>query len=341
MLVFLTGATGFIGGVVAAKLRERGDEVRALVRDIPKAIPLAGQGVELVQGDISQEGVIRKAIQDCDAVIHAAAVYKVGVLPSQHEQMYRTNVEGTEKVLRAALDASTPNVVYVSTIAVFGNTRGRVVDESFKRRAGFTSFYEKTKHDAHSVARRFIDEDGLRCVIVAPGVVYGWGDTSEVGKTMRKLIKRRLPMVPFAKAGFNFVYVDDVADGILLALDKGRNGEEYVLGGEIGTMGGMLAALSHALGRNPSRLKLPTALVKAFAPLGESVGRLMGYPPNLRELITSLDGVTFWAKHDKAMQQLGYSPRSLEQGMKDMLVRSTTSSTSDFPKDFEADQPPR
>lgn len=324
MLVFLTGATGFIGGVVAAKLREHGHEVRALVRDVAKARSLAAQGIELVQGDLTREGAIRQGVQGCDAVIHAAAVYKIGVSPTDHEHMHRTNVDGTEKVLRAALDASCLRVLYVSTVAVFGNTRGKVVDETFTRNADFTSFYERTKHEAHRVARRFIDEEGLHCIIVQPGVVYGAGDVSEIGNMIRKFIRRRLPMVPFPAAGFNFVYIDDAAEGILLALEKGTMGEEYILGGEISTLGGMLGALSKALGRRPPMAKLPSSLVKGLALLGPSVGRVLGFPPNLRELITSLDGVTFWARHDKAIQQLGYSPRSLEQGMKDMLIEIQT-----------------
>ena len=118
----------------------------------------------------------------------------------------------------------------------------------------------------------------------------------------------------------NLVHVDDVADGILLALDRGEPGESYVLGGEMTTMRELIDTVGRVAGRKPPSRALPTAVLKAIAPVGPLVGKLMGQPPNLRELISSADGVTFWAKHDKAIAELGYSPRGLEQGLRDMLA---------------------
>lgn len=318
MRVFLTGATGFIGGGVARALRERGDEVVALIRNPGKARDLKAAGVTLVSGGLGDVGVIEEALTGADAAIHAAAVYEVGIPDSQRGAMFETNVGGTENVLRAALAAGTPKVVYVSTVAAFGNTHGEVVDETCSHSGEYGSYYEETKHLAHQAARRLID-DGLPCVIVQPGGVYGPGDHSAIGDLMERFAKGRLPVMVFPDLGFNLVHRDDVVQGILLALDRGTPGEQYVLGGEITTMGEAIETLARVLGRRPPRLTMPTALLRVSAPLGPVIGPVLGFPPNLRELIRTSDGVTYWARHDKAVRELGYAPRPLEQGLRDTL----------------------
>ena len=321
MRVFLTGGTGFIGGRVATKLRERGDEVVALVRSPERAMDLSAAGCELARGDVGDRAAIAAAMAGCDAAVHGAAIYEVGIPSAEHRRMYETNVVGTENVLRAALDARAPKVVYISTVAVFGNTRGRVVDESYEPPGReFTSYYEQTKYEAHRVAKRLSAEEGLPCVIVQPGGVYGPRDHSSLGQLMNQFLAGRLPALTFPDAGFNMVHVDDVAGGVLLALDNGKVGDAYVLGGQITTMREIIDTLARVAGRRPPRLTVPSPVIKAMAPFGPLVGKVMGQPPNLRELISSADGVTFWAKHDKAMSDLGYSPRSLEPGLRDMLA---------------------
>ena len=320
MKVFLTGGTGFIGGQVARRLRNRGDDVVALVRDPARAHDLKALGCPLVQGDLSDEAAIRKGMRGCDAVIHGAAVYEVGIPKDERQAMYDANVLGTEGVLRAALEEKIPEVVYVSTVAAFGNTRGEVVDETYVHPGdSYTSYYEETKVKAHEIARRLIDDEGLPCIIVQPGGVYGPGDHSAVGTQMNQFLAGRMPMLAFPDLGFNMVHVDDAAEGILLALDKGRVGEQYVLGGQITTMRELIETLGRVSGRKPPRRAMPVGLMKAMTPLGPVVGKVMGQPPNLSELISSADGVTFWATHDKAIGELGYSPRGLEQGLRDML----------------------
>jgi dihydroflavonol-4-reductase len=320
MRVFVTGGTGFIGGQVVRMLRERGDEVRALVRSPDKGRALADSGCELVSGALSDKEAIRAGIQGCDAAIHGAAVYEVGIPESEHRAMYEANVLGTENVLRAALDAKLPKVVYISTVAAFGNTQGQVVDESYQHPgASYTSYYEETKVEAHRLAKRLITEEGLPCVIVQPGGVYGPDDHSAVGRQMSQFLAGRMPLLAFPEVGFNMVHVDDVADGILLALDTGKAGEAYVLGGQITTMRELISTLARVAGKKAPSRSLPTPLMKAMTPFGPIVGKVMGQGPNLRELISSADNVTFWAKHDKAMAELGYSPRGLEQGLRDTL----------------------
>jgi nucleoside-diphosphate-sugar epimerase len=318
--VFLTGGTGFIGGHVARRLRARGDEVRALVRNPGKAESLAAAGCELVEGDLGDEAAIGRGLEGAEAAIHGAAIYEVGIPRSRHRAMYEANVRGTERVLRAALDAGTPRVVYVSTVAAFGNTRGRVVDETYEHPGTeFTSYYEQTKHEAHRIAKRLIAGEGLPCVIVQPAAVYGPRDHSAVGQQIRQAAAGKLPALAFPDLGLNMVHVEDVASGILLALDRGEIGESYVLGGEITTLREVVRAAAEAAGRRPPRVTIPAALLKLMTPAGPLIGKVMGQNPNLGELISSADGVTFWAKHDKAMAELGYAPRGLEQGIREAL----------------------
>jgi nucleoside-diphosphate-sugar epimerase len=318
--VFVTGGTGFIGGHVVRQLRERGDEVRALVRSPEKGAALTELGCELVPGTLSDKDAIRVGMEGCDAAIHGAAMYEVGIPESEHQAMYEANVIGTENVLRSALDAKLDRVVYISTVGAFGNTKGQVVDETYQHPdTGYTSYYEETKVEAHRLAKRLIADEGLPCVIVQPGGVYGPDDHSAVGRQMNQFLAGKMPLIAFPELGFNMVHVDDVAAGVLLALDKGTAGEAYVLGGQITTMRELIQTLARVAGKKPPKRALPTGLMKAMTPLGPIVGKAMNQGPNLRELIRSADNVTFWAKHDKAMAELGYSPRGLEQGLRDTL----------------------
>jgi nucleoside-diphosphate-sugar epimerase len=317
--VFVTGGTGFIGGEVCRQLRARGDEVACLVRTPQKGGPLAALGCEIVAGDLGDEAAIRAGIEGCDAVIHAAAAYEVGIPASAREPMREANVGGTERVLGAALAAQVPKVVYVSTVGAFGNTHGEVVDESYVHPGKeFTSCYEQTKWEAHLVAERLIAA-GLPCTIVQPGGVYGPGDTSSVGRLLDQFFAGKMPLLPFPELGICLTHVEDIAAGILLALDKGTPGEAYVLSGPATTMREAIDTVAKLSGRKAPKHALPTPLLKMMVPIGPLVGKAMGQPPNLRELISSADGVTFWASHEKATRELGYQPRSLQQGLRAML----------------------
>jgi dihydroflavonol-4-reductase len=321
--VFVTGGTGFIGGRVVKQLRDRGDDVVALVRSREKARGLEDLGAELVEGDLSSSDVIRTACEDCDAAIHGAAVYKVGIPKKERDPMHEANVRGTERVLDAAWQAGVARIVYVSTINVFGNTHGEVVDETYERTPGdWVSVYDETKFLAHEAAKERIAK-GAPIVIVQPGAVYGPGDHSEVGNVIDQTRSGKLMAVPFAEMGMNFIHVEDAAKGILLTLDKGAIGESYVIGGEIGTMRDLVNSVAEVAGRKPPKREMPTGLIKLAAPAGPVVGKLMGFPPNFRELISASDGVTYWAKDDKARRDLGYEPRDLQSGLRETLAATS------------------
>jgi nucleoside-diphosphate-sugar epimerase len=317
--VFLTGGTGFIGGEVARQLRARGDEVACLVRNPEKAGKLTALGCEVVKGDLGDEAAIRRGMEGCEGVVHAAAMYEVGIPTSQRPAMWEANVAGTERVLKAALDAAIPKLVYVSTVGAFGNTHSKVVDEAYEHPGReFTSYYEETKVEAHRVAKRMI-EDGLPGVIVQPGGVYGPGDTSQVADLLQQFLAGKLPLMPFPELGICLAHVEDTAAGILLALDKGKVGEAYVLAGPVATMREAIETVAGLTGRRAPKHAMPVPLLKAMIPIGPLVGKLMGQPPNLRELIASGDGVTFWASHEKASRELGFAPRGIEEGLRQTL----------------------
>jgi nucleoside-diphosphate-sugar epimerase len=318
--VFVTGGSGFIGGAVVSQLRARGDDVVCLVRSEEKGRKLAGLGCELVLGDLGDEAAIRRGMEGCDAVVHAAAMYEVGIPAKQRPAMYEANVRGTERVLRAAQDAKVAKVVYVSTVGVFGNTHRKVVDEAYEHPGReFTSYYEETKLEAHRIAKRMIAEEGLPCVIVQPGGVYGPGDTSQVADLLEQFLAGKMPLLPFPELGICLTHVEDIAGGILLALDDAKPGETYVLSGPVTTMRDAVETVAGLTGRKAPKHAMPVGLMKAMTPIGPLVGKLMGQPPNLRELISSADGVTFWASHEKASRDLGYSPRGMEEGLRQTL----------------------
>ncbi|MGH2661586.1 MAG: NAD-dependent epimerase/dehydratase family protein [Actinomycetota bacterium] len=320
MRAFVTGGTGFIGGHLARALRERGDQVVALVRSPARAEELREMGCELCEGSLSATDSLTDGVRGADAVFHVAAMYKVGIPRSERPAMYEANVRGTERVIDAAVEARVLRIVHVSTIGAFGNTHGKVVDETYRHPGdGYLSAYEETKVLAHRVAEDRIAK-GAPVIIVQPGGVYGPGDSSDLGNLMDRIRRGKLPFKLFPESGFNFVHVDDIAQGILLAHDKGRIGESYVIGGQIATMGEMIEAISRASGRRPPRRTLPGWVVKAGVPFGPIVGRLMGVGPNLAESIRSADGVTYWATDRKAREELGYVPRNLETGLRESFA---------------------
>jgi nucleoside-diphosphate-sugar epimerase len=317
---FVTGGTGFIGKHLVRKLRDRGDDVVALVRTPAKAADLKDWGCEIVEGDLSNEDAIKRGVQGCEAVFHVGATYKVGIPKSEHEAMYDANVRGTERVLDAATEAGASRIIYVSTGNVYGNTRGEVVDESYRRPQppDFLSYYDETKYKAHEVALDRIAK-GAPVIIVQPGGVYGPDDPSELGNMMDQARTGKLKLRLFPEAGFNFIHVEDVAEGILLAYDKGRIGESYNLAGEKATMGDLVDKTATMSGRKPPKVTMPAAMMKMAIPVGPVVGKLMGFPPNLGELIKTSNGVTFWMTDQKAREELGFAPRDLDTGLKQTL----------------------
>ena len=318
MRAVLTGGTGFVGGAVARALRARGDEVVALVRNAARADGLAALGCGLVEGELPSFDLAAH-IRPSDAVFHVSGQYRVGIWPRERPAMHRANVLATRAVLEAAEAAEAGRVAYVSTVGVFGDTGGQVVDEDYRRPSeAFLSYYDETKYRAHQLAEAAADR-GLPVVIAMPSQVYGPGDHSGIGGLMRQAAAGTLRARVLADAGVCMVHVDDLAEGILRVHDRGRPGASYALAGECVRLGQLVDRVAAVAERRPPRWTVPTALLRAVAPLVDGIGRLTGRGPNLRETIRTGDGVTFWATSDRARRELGWEPRPLDAGLRELF----------------------
>jgi nucleoside-diphosphate-sugar epimerase len=322
--VVVTGGAGFVGRALAEGLHHRGDEVVALVRDPARAQHLVhesggdGGTIELVRSSLADTGTLRDAMRGADALIHVAGMYRVGISPSERPAMWDANVGTTERVLDAAIAAGVPRIVDISTVNVFGNTKGAVVDETYRRdlAEGFLSVYDETKFRADEAAVARIAQ-GAPIVIVMPSQVYGPHDHSLASEQLHRAFHGTLRYRAFSSVGTGWVHVHDLAGGILAALDRGVVGERYCLAGPNHTMGESIAIAARVGGKRVPPIELPTALARFAAPLNDAVGGLPGMPASLRETIAASDGVTYWASHAKATRELGFEPRSLDQGIAD------------------------
>jgi len=318
MRVVVTGGAGFIGGAVCRQLRARGDDVIAIVRDPDRAMHLRELGCELRTGDLASPEALTGGMRACDGVLHVAGMYRVGIAQREHPAMYDANVASTSRVLNAAIAAGVPRIVHVSSVNVFGDTRGRIVDESYRRDVlrGFVSYYDETKYLAHVLARELAD-GGAPILIAMPGATYGPGDHSAAGAQLRAAYEGQARFVAMGDLGLSPVHVDDVAAGILATLDQGRIGEAYVLAGPNLRLRELMTIAARVGGRRLTRLTMPTGLLRAVARLGPLAARALGQPPNFAEVVSASDGVTYWASSAKASLKLGYTPRELEAGLRD------------------------
>jgi nucleoside-diphosphate-sugar epimerase len=318
MRVVITGGAGFIGRAVVARLAERGDEVVALVRDPARAAHLKREHVSVVVSDLSSVPQLTAQMHGADAAIHGAGMYEIGIKKSQRPRMWDANVGATERVLDAAIAAGVPRIVYVSTVNVFGNTHGKLADESYRRdlAEGFVSYYDETKYRAHEAAERRIVA-GAPIIIVQPSQVYGPHDHSLTSEQLDRAFHGQLKFTALTDNTSCWVHVDDLSDGIVAALDNGRLGQSYVLAGDPKKMSDAIAIAAAAGGRKPPRMHMPTSLLRLMAPLNDRVGGLPGMPGGMRDVIKAADGVTYLGNHAKATSELGFNPRNLEQGIRD------------------------
>jgi dihydroflavonol-4-reductase len=238
MKIFLTGGTGFIGQPLTKALLERGWKVVALVRksDSPQAQALVKLGAQLAIGDVTKRESMRTAMNGVDVVVHNAGHYEFGLDNAGKQRMRAINVTGTDHVLGLAHELNVSRVVYVSTVQALGETGQQLRDESFKRQTPCRTIYEQTKTDAHIIATEY-KQKGLPIIIVCPNGVVGANDHSGWGYFLRLYINRSMPPMSWSPNALqNCAYVDDVAEGIALAVEKGRIGEIYLLSGECCTI---------------------------------------------------------------------------------------------------------
>jgi nucleoside-diphosphate-sugar epimerase len=317
MRIYVTGGAGFIGLAVVRRLVARGDRVTATIRDPTKAGPLRDLGADIRVGDLSRTATIVEAMRGADTAIHIAGDYRVGIPASERPAMLDSNVGTTTRVLDAAETVGLERLVAISTVNVFGDTHGRIVDEKYRRDLadGFLSAYDETKFLSHRAVEERIAA-GKPIVIAQPGVTYGPGDHTALGSLLRDAYLGKLRYLVLGQTGISPAHVDDVAGGNVGALDRGRIGESYVLAGQNLRLHDALLVSARAGGRRLPRLRIPDALMRSAAVIPGGVAKLAGLPENLAEVIRSSDGVTFWASSAKAAAELGYRPRDLASGVR-------------------------
>jgi dihydroflavonol-4-reductase len=317
MRVFVTGGTGFIGRAVVRRLVDRGDRVTAVVRDPGRAELLAELGVDLRQGDLSRSAAIVDTMRGTDAAIHLAGSYRVGIPARERPAMHDSNVGTTLRMLDAFATAGLDRLVVVSTLNTVGNTRGRIVDERYRRDLGegFLSYYDETKYLAHRAAQERIGTGG-RIVIAMPGTTYGPGDHSAIGQQLKAAHDGTLRYLVLADLGISPVFVNDAAAGIIAALDRGRIGESYFLGGQNMRVRDALAAAARVGGRGLPRLEIPDAFLRLAARTPAAVARAFGFPEDIGEVVRAGLGVTYWGSSAKSATELGYASRDLASGLR-------------------------
>jgi dihydroflavonol-4-reductase len=315
----LTGATGFVGSAVARTLAARGHRLRLLVRPTSDRRNLAGVEAELVLGDLTDAASLARAAEGCRYVFHVAADYRFWV--PDPEAMMRANVEGSLAMMRAAKTAGVERIVYCSSVAALGRPRdGSLADEDTPTdEADFIGVYKRSKFVAERAVLDLVRQEGLPAVVVNPAAPVGPRDIkpTPTGKMILDAAAGRVPA--YIDTGLNIVHVDDVAEGHALALERGRIGERYVLGGENLLLKDLLALVAGVVGRRPPRIELPEAVVWPAAWLMEGVARLTGIPPMMtRDHIKMARHKMFYSS-DKAKRELGYASRPVRSAIEDAV----------------------
>jgi nucleoside-diphosphate-sugar epimerase len=250
-------------------------------------------------------------------VFHVAGWYVLGSRDKRAGEMI--NVDGTRHVLSLACELEVPKIIYTSTVAVFGDTRGRLVDETYQMPADqdFLTEYDRTKWMAHYEAALPMIEKGAPIIIVLPGAVYGPGDQSLVGEMMSRFYSGRLPFpfLPGPELTLTFAHVDDIAEGHILAAEKGNPGESYILAGPALPMGEIVKIWSRVTGKPEPILHIPARFLKPFAPVMEIASQVLPIPELFsRDSLAILDA-SYVASPEKARDQLGWNTRPVEEGM--------------------------
>lgn len=308
----VTGATGFVGWHVARKLLERGERVRALVRDPARLKEL--EDVERVQGDLRDPESLGRAVEGCGVVYHVAADYRLWM--RDPAEMYRSNVEGTRNLFEAAQRKGIERVVYTSTVGCIGIPKNGIGDEQTP--VGIEEMqgpYKRSKFLAEKVALEFAGS-GFPVVIVNPTAPVGDHDfkPTPTGKILVDFVRGAMPA--FLDTGLNVVDVRDVAAGHLAACDRGKVGERYILGAENLTLENIFGMLAKAVGRPAPKIRIPYAMAYAAGVVSTAWAGVTGKEP-----IAPLDGVKMarkkmWVRVDKAERELGYAPGPAEGALK-------------------------
>lgn len=318
--VLITGATGFVGSAVARKLLARGHRVRALVRPGGDRRNIEKLALELVEGDLLAPETFGPALEGCRALFHVAADYRLWV--PDPAALYAANVEGSRALIEAALAAGVTRIVYTSSVATLGIKRGGAPadEETPVSESDMIGHYKRSKFLAEQTVRRLIEERSAPVIVVNPAAPVGPRDIkpTPTGRMIVEAAAGRMPA--YVDTGLNLVHVDDVAEGHLLAFERGGLGERYILGGQDMTLAEILEEIAQITGGRAPRIRLPHNLLLPVAHAAEAWARLTG-----REPFVTIDGLRMAKKHmfftsAKARAALGYNPRPAAQALADAVA---------------------
>jgi dihydroflavonol-4-reductase len=321
--VLVTGATGFVGSAVVRSAVARGYRVRALVRPGSVRSNLEGLKLELVQGDMRDAASLARAMQGVGFLFHVAADYRLWA--RNPDEIMHANRDGTRLVMEAALNAGVERVVYTSSVATLklgaadqGVTEP--VDETARATEAQTiGVYKRSKVAAERVVEELVARRGLPAVIVNPSTPIGPRDVkpTPTGRIIVEAAQGKIPA--FVDTGLNLVHVDDVAEGHLLALEAGRIGERYILGGDDVPLREMLAIIARRTGRRAPTLQLPRWPLYPLAWMAQNVAKVNGREPFMTVDGLKMSRYRMFFNSDKARRELGYSARPHLQGLEDAL----------------------
>jgi len=318
MKALVTGATGFVGAAVARALLATSWDVRVLVRERSDRSNLRDLDAEAVIGDLADEPSLRRALEGCTALFHVAADYRLGARDPQ--SLYRTNVEGTARLLNAARDAGTPRIVYTSSVATVGlPADGSPGTESTPvALTDMIGHYKRSKFLAEEKVRAAA-LSGIPVIIVNPSTPVGPGDVkpTPTGQIILDAAGGRTPA--YVDTGLNIVHVDDVATGHLLAFERGRIGERYILGGADLSLRDILGEIARLSGRRPPRIRLPHAVILPIACVAEAWSRVTGRSTRISLESARMARKRMFYSSARAVAELGYRFRPPTEAFADAL----------------------
>lgn len=315
MKSLVTGGTGFVGAAVVRALMRQGQEVRVLARDPGRPGNLAGVDVEIARGDVSDPASVRAAVAGCGRVYHVAGLYAMYL--ADPRPMYEINVSGTRNVLQACLEAGVERVVHTSTHVALGAHGPALADETAAfNLADIGDHYTLSKHQGQRVALDYAGR-GLPVVVVNPTVVIGPGDRAPTpsGQIVLNVMKGAMPA--YVAGASNYVHVDDVAEGHLLAMERGRPGDCYVLGGENMPLKQFLDLVAATAGGKAPSMRLPVGVAAALGRGYVLMARLTGKPPLTTAAWARLGARNFAWDCKKAAQELGFQARPAREAVAD------------------------
>jgi dihydroflavonol-4-reductase len=315
----ITGATGFVGSAVARAAASAGHELRLLVRPGGDRRNLAGLAAELLEGDLTDSASLARSVAGCRYLFHVAADYRLWV--PDPDTMMAANVAGTRALFLAAQAAGVERIVYCSSVAALGLTgTDAPADETTPVHADkIVGVYKQSKYQAEQAVLALVREAALPAVIVNPSTPVGPRDVkpTPTGKMIRDAAAGRMPA--YVDTGLNIVHVDDVAGGHLLALEKGRVGERYILGGEDFSLGDLFAEIAAVAGLRPPSVRLPIGPLMPVALVCEFLARFGVEPVVTRETLAMARKKMFFSSA-KARAELGYAPRPARQAIEDAVA---------------------